>query len=150
MQSLQFLVAAADFQESVAASAATNDTSFNTLRAIVSKFIKDSSPFEVNIDSNTKRNIMSAANAAAFRELSQVGALCDNREETLALTTRRYRHIKIMSETQRFDYLSLHSNARCSPASAGTTEEHWNGLDPPCSCRAPPPRGGVSIIYVEL
>lgn len=73
-QSLQFIVAAAEFKESLATSAIANGKmDFDNFVSTVDKYIKDSSPFEVNIDSKSKRDIMSVANAAAFRELSQVG-----------------------------------------------------------------------------
>ena len=85
-QSLQFLVAAGAFKESLAKeSLATPDTadgktSFDTFVAVVNKFIEDNSPFEVNIDSKTKREILSRSNRAGFQELSQVGALGNNQE----------------------------------------------------------------------
>lgn len=77
-QSLQFLVEAEDFRKSFAASAESNDTTtFATFVGITDKYIKDSSHFEVNIDSKTKMEILAKAHEAAFKELSLVSAAED-------------------------------------------------------------------------
>lgn len=69
LQSLQFIIAAADF-EALCFSGADESTEFDTFVGIVDRYIKDNSPFEVNIDSQAKRRIIRAVDAASFKELS--------------------------------------------------------------------------------
>ena len=65
-QSLQFLVAAMEFKESTA--------DYEKFANIVDKFVRDRSPFEVNISGKTKTAILDVADGASFAELSAVSA----------------------------------------------------------------------------
>lgn len=73
-ESLQFLIAVNEFKKSLRTPGETDDTTkhFAKLCEIIDKFVRDRSPFEVNIGSNTKFAVLKMANAANFRELSLV------------------------------------------------------------------------------
>ena len=47
---------------------------FGNLVAVIDKFIRESSPFEVNIESRTRSDLLGMADERIFRDLSQVGA----------------------------------------------------------------------------
>ena len=63
-QSLQFLVAAREFQES--------STDFETLTKIVETFIRPNSPFEVNISWKARNAILNLSDTGSFVELTPV------------------------------------------------------------------------------
>lgn len=75
-QSIQFLVAVKQYEESFLMPGEVYTTkSFVKLGQISDKFIRDTSPFEVNICSNTKSAVLKMVNNAEnFRELSLVSA----------------------------------------------------------------------------
>lgn len=81
IQLLHFLVAALDFDKSLRTNAAPaqnttdnsrSNTEFNALEGIVDKFIRTNSPFEINIDRETRRGIVAAAKEEVFKELCLV------------------------------------------------------------------------------
>lgn len=72
MQTILFLEAAWAFKTSVRASTATEDSNFALFMDIFDNYIKDGSPFEVNIDSNTKSCIVQRTNMDAFKQLPRV------------------------------------------------------------------------------
>lgn len=73
VQSLMFLTEASDFFDSLEeANHADADASFRRFETIVEKYIKNGSPFEVNISFKTKAAILGVANAENFRELTRV------------------------------------------------------------------------------
>lgn len=65
-QSLQFLVAAMEFKES--------NTDYDNFTEIIDKFVRDRSPFEVNISGKSKTAILDVADAARFAKLPSVSA----------------------------------------------------------------------------
>ncbi|CAM9640316.1 unnamed protein product [Ectocarpus sp. 8 AP-2014] len=68
-ESILFLEAAWAFKTSVRASTASEDATFVLFMDIFDKYIKDGSPFEINIDSKTKSFIMKRTNKEAFKQL---------------------------------------------------------------------------------
>ncbi|CAM9955633.1 unnamed protein product [Ectocarpus sp. 8 AP-2014] len=68
-ESILFLKAAWAFNDSVYASTANEDTNFALFMDIFDKYIKDGSPFEINIDSKTKSFIMKRTDREAFKQL---------------------------------------------------------------------------------
>ncbi|CAM9669747.1 unnamed protein product [Ectocarpus sp. 8 AP-2014] len=75
-ETILFLEAAWAFKTSVRASTATEDSNFALFMDIFDNYIKDGSPFEVNIDSNTKSCIVQRTNMAAFKQLPRDVAAC--------------------------------------------------------------------------
>lgn len=72
-QSIQFLVAVKEYKEIVRAPGEADPTKpFAKLIGIIDKFVRDRSPFEVNLGSSTKTAVVKMADAATFRELSLV------------------------------------------------------------------------------
>lgn len=72
-ESLQFLIEALEFEKSLRTATAPNDaTEFDTFMGIVDKYIRDNSPFEVNIDSKTKRGVLAMTEEAIFKGLTLV------------------------------------------------------------------------------
>ncbi|CAM9279854.1 unnamed protein product, partial [Ectocarpus fasciculatus] len=80
IESLMFLKAAVGFRESLHASTANDDDNFVLLTEIVNKYVKGGSPFEVNIDSKTKANILEKTTRETFVQLPQddVAKILDN------------------------------------------------------------------------
>lgn len=73
MQSLVFLLAAEDFTKRFEeAPAAKADSYHQQYVAIVDKFIRERSPYEVNIESKVKREILRTADKEVFDALSTV------------------------------------------------------------------------------
>ncbi|CAM9446022.1 unnamed protein product [Ectocarpus fasciculatus] len=68
-ESILFLKAAWAFNDSVYASTANEDTNFALFMEIFDQYIKDGSPFEVNIDSKTKSFIKTRTNMETFKQL---------------------------------------------------------------------------------
>lgn len=75
-QSILFLKAAWAFNDSVHASTANEDTNFALFMEIFDQYIKDGSPFEVNIDSKTKSFIKTRTNMETFKQLPLVRTRC--------------------------------------------------------------------------
>ncbi|CAM9445951.1 unnamed protein product [Ectocarpus fasciculatus] len=76
-ESILFLKAAWAFKTSVRASTANEDVNFALFMNIFDTYIKDGSPFEVNINSKTKSFIMKRTNMEAFKQLPlDVVAVC--------------------------------------------------------------------------
>lgn len=75
MQSIQFLEAVRAFHAAFMTSTAVNDSAkeYKAFVEIAETYIRDNSPFEVNIDSKTKHGIMGMAREATFKELQLVG-----------------------------------------------------------------------------
>ncbi|CAB1108678.1 unnamed protein product [Ectocarpus sp. CCAP 1310/34] len=72
IESLMFLKAVMGFRGSVHASTASDDGNFTLLTDIVQKYVQSGSPFEVNIDSKTKSNILVKITRETFMRLPQV------------------------------------------------------------------------------
>lgn len=73
IQSIQFLVAVKEYKDFLRAQGELDATNpLVKLSDIVDKFVRDGSPFEVNIGSNTKSAVLKVADAANFAELSLV------------------------------------------------------------------------------
>ncbi|CAN0335808.1 unnamed protein product, partial [Ectocarpus sp. 12 AP-2014] len=68
-ESIMFLKAARAYNDSVYASTANADTNFALFMEILDKYIKDGSPFEINIESKTKSFIMRRTDKEAFKQL---------------------------------------------------------------------------------
>lgn len=67
------MVAVNEYEKSVGALDDTDVTkSFAKLGEIIDEFVRDGSPFEVNIGSTTKSAVLKMADAANFKELSSV------------------------------------------------------------------------------
>ena len=65
-QSLQFLLAVMEFKGS--------GTDYRRFVEIVDKFVRDTSPFEVNISSKAKTTVLGVSDAASFAGLPEVSA----------------------------------------------------------------------------
>lgn len=73
IQSIQFLVAVKEYEESLRVQDELDATNlFEKLSEIIDKFVRDRSPFEVNVGSNVKCAVLKMADAANFMELSLV------------------------------------------------------------------------------
>ncbi|CAN0081572.1 unnamed protein product [Ectocarpus sp. 12 AP-2014] len=68
-ESILFLKAARAYNDSAYASTANEDTNFALFMDIFDKYIKDGSPFEINIESKTKSFIMRRTDKEAFKQL---------------------------------------------------------------------------------
>lgn len=71
-QSLMFLKAVVRFRDSLHASTVNDDDKFVLLTDIVDKYVKCGSPFEVNIGSKTKGDILENTTRETFLHLPQV------------------------------------------------------------------------------
>lgn len=69
-QSLMFLLAAEDFAKRFEEVPAGKPDSYQKYLAIVDKFIRDRSPYEVNIESRIKREILRTTDRGIFDALS--------------------------------------------------------------------------------